>query len=679
VFDVKINSIWDRFCLLANARARVVLLSQKIVRAGPDLRSKVGPGLPGHESTLFRFSKIKCHKNWAHPWLSRWRQPVRLTSFQVVIGIFLLTALLGTRLSAQQAQISLQEEPHYVGEPIIIRVTAEGFEEQPQPECQPGKLSEGLALQFVGVQPSVSSYTQVINGRVSSHRTVVYAFDFHAVAQKPGIYRVAPFTITQQHQKTQTQAFNLNMKAIEADDSSRVALVLPGGAIYPGQRVPVEIQWWYAGNLNEVRNLIIRSPLFDQFSFIDEPLARDDVALPIQSGKTVVKIKAHVEKRTLNGREFVVLIGRRELIVDKPGLVELDPISASVGKVTRWRRGFFGRREPDATQRVRAMGKRQTVQIKALPLDQAPPSFSGAVGHGFTIGVEADRTVLNVGDPVMLTITLRGDGNLAQVGPPRLSSLLDAKRFRSPAGNASGLVTENRKEFSMTVRVLDESASEIPPIEYAWFDPTLERFATAQSQPIALRVLPGQMVTARDVVSSPGQDEVTGVKQPTEANTPDRLDNHRKSVHSLNLTDADLTIEINADQLAIDASARLGGYRMLAGVYTGSVLVILVAWWRRIAAQTDPAQRHLHRAIKEDVQRIRRAGGLSSQEAASEMAMVLRRLASRAEGCRREEIDHLVAECDAVAFAPTSADQKIDATLQQRAKQIAETVMQEML
>src|SRR5581483_7257518 len=72
--------------------------------------------------------------------------------------------------------------------------------------------------------------------------------------------------------------------------------------------------------------------------------------------------------------------------------------------------------------------------------------------------------------------------------------------FRLPEGDTPGNTADGAKRFHVSVRVTDESVGEIPALAYSWFDPDSEKYQTARSQPIALRVMPAQVVSAGDVV-----------------------------------------------------------------------------------------------------------------------------------------------------------------------------------
>jgi len=596
-----------------------------------------------------------------------------------VLLISILLLGLSTDSFAQQAKVAVQQGPHYLGEPVLVRVTAEGFEEHPQPICEPGKLPPGVAIKEIGVRPSVTSVTQVINGRITSYRKVVFAFDFHVVAEKPGEFRLPPFKVKQNQQAVSTQGLALRVQRIQTDKDIRVSLILPSQPIYPGQRVPVKIEWWYAGDLNEVRDLTFRSPVFDQFIFVTEPLDRKDMFLPVETEKGTLRLKAKMDRRKLDGREFIVVTATPLLVVNHPGEYEIEPLTATMNKVTRWRRGVFGRREPASMVRLRAVDKPRKLVIRPLPLDQAPASFAGAIGRGFTLKVEADRTVVRVGDPITLTILLRGEGNLGSAALPSLSADggLDPKRFRLPGGEVPGTLSGDSKSFTVTVRVLDESVVDIPPLAYSWFDPKMGQFQTARSDPIALRVQPTRMVRAQDVVSgapkSQGKDtaersRVPQAVKPVSAGLPKRYD----------LTGVDLAIKTSAAKLLVNESERYGGTMVRAGIYLASVLLVFFAWlWRRVA-EVDPEIHRRRKLVKEQLRQITQARKLPRNEAARQIAAAMRRMTTQANGPLSGEVEHLLMECDNLAYAPDGVTvEPLDQTLYERAIKVAEGVAKE--
>lgn len=596
------------------------------------------------------------------------------------------TWLVSATAAGQQARLDIQEAPYHVGEPVLIRITTADFDKTPQPTCEPGVLPAGLSVDLVRADSNQRIFQTVINGRVTTRQERDFQFDFHAVAEKHGIYRVPPFVVTQGNKTARTGPLNLKVQEITLDANMRVVLHLPSDVVYPGQRVPVTIEWWYAGDSDDVRyetTLNIRSPLFHLFSFIDQPVRHDEVSLPIMTSEGRVALKADVSNRTLDGRVFLVVSASHLMEVNEPGEHELAPITATVEKVTRWGRDFFGRSRPLATTRIRAIGKSQKLVVQPLPLDEAPPSFAGAVGRGFTMDLKADRSVVRVGDPITLTITLRGEGNLERIGLPKLSIVahagggeLDDNYFRLPSDEVAGELLPDGagKMFAITVRVLDQTVSEIPPIAYSWFDPQREVFDTTYSSPIALRVLPTQVVGASDVVSGSPEPSPRQTADPTPA--PAAGDSGTTTMH-LDFAGADLAIETSAAHLLVDESQQFGGVLVRRGIYIVSILVMLTAWlWRR-TVEMDPQVMARRKLLKEQAKQISQASRFPRQQAAGQIAAALRQIEAHTDGDERGQIDRLLAECDVLAYAPNAdGTQQIDAGLHERAMSMARMIAQ---
>jgi hypothetical protein len=115
--------------------------------------------------------------------------------------------------------------------------------------------------------------------------------------------------------------------------------------------------------------------------------------------------------------------------------------------------------------------------VQPLPEQGKPSDFSGAVGH-FTLEVRAAPLDVTAGDPVTLTYTLRGEGDLSSVVPPALSGS-DALRVypvqpaATPPGNAAGART-----FEQVVIPLQPGSVRLPPCASAGSTPTRERIAS---------------------------------------------------------------------------------------------------------------------------------------------------------------------------------------------------------
>lgn len=567
----------------------------------------------------------------------------------------LAVAALGICLNAtvlwgQEASLAAQRGPHYVGEPFIMQVTAAGFEEEPTPEVTLGKSPDGLRIAFLNVSPSVSSSITIINGRRTESRTVVFRFNYRVTGVRAGDFLVPSVTVKQGGKSARTNPLTLAVRKIDEDPNMRIELLLPDAPVYPGQRVKVKVRWWYAGDFSDVNQLVIYSPLFDKFEFQDQPVRRGDSALPLTGAKGKTQVKAVVSKQTLDGKQYMVATAERTLLTEKVGKHQFDPIVVNVSKVVQWKRDFFGDRVAAAVRRIQARGKPAKLTVKPLPLKDRPESFAGAIGSGFSIQARASNTVVKLGDPITLTLTLRGDGRLQNAGLPPLfadGKGLDPKQFTTPTDSIPGEMTEDGKEFKVSVRIIGPDVSQVPPIAYSWFDPELGEYKTTMSAPIAMQVGKARIVGTQDVVSArPNIPDNSGKPSPVEPATNVRS--------GFDTSGADLAIVADAGRLLANTEDRFGGTTTLVAVYVSSFFALLVMLILGRRAARDPQVVAARRDVRRQIGRLRRAGGMSPGQQAAEVSAALRILAPHVPAEKRDELDRIMRDCDNLAFA-TSA------------------------
>ncbi|HVX11229.1 MAG TPA: BatD family protein [Pirellulales bacterium] len=602
-------------------------------------------------------------------------------------------------LSAEEARVEVatQQPPHYAGDPVVIQFTVEGFEEEPQPTCTvdtpSGELAAGLRGQMTASNPNVFSQIIQQNGQLYRSKRVTYQIQYLVTAEQPGEYQVGPFAIQQGSRVVKADAVSMSFQAVPLDPKMRVRLVLPDRPVYPDQRVPIDIEWWYAENLENVLKLSIYSPVFDQFHFAAAPpRTRGSSQLPIDTKDGQIALPATAREEKVDGRRFVVVTANRTLIPDRPGEFTLAPITATVRKATERARsrGPFadfddlfggsllgemeGRGQPTRTALARAEGEPQKLVVKPFPTDGRPESFVGAVGSGFSIDVVADRTVVRVGDPIGLDITLRGNGNVENASLPALSADdgMNPDQFHLPEGDASGTVADGAKRFHVSVRVTDESVGEIPALAYSWFDPETESYQTARSKPIALRVMPAQLVSAGDVVRNKSStDPEDGKRATTDGHGERQVAMSTPHRPAVSLNGADLAIESDADTVLRDSAGN--STFITAAMYAVGCLLVAVALVDRRRRNADPALIARRKSVRSQQDRIARAAQQPQRQAAEEIAAALRMLVAEAPNLDRDAAQAVIADCETIAYAPArGTESRLDHALVERARRIAE-------
>ncbi len=161
-----------------------------------------------------------------------------------------------------------------------------------------------------------------------------------------------------------------------------------------------------------------------------------------------------------------------------------------------------------------------SIRLTARPLPPRPPdSFSGAVGK-FAIEAAVNKVTTTLGDPITLTLTISGEGNIEKLPSPQWPETSGWRSF-DESGSHKADVLNGRLTGSKTFELLmiPEMPGEfdIPAIAYAYFDPDAEEYVTISTRPISVEALPDpDMLTA--VPSSSALDEadadIRGIRPP---------------------------------------------------------------------------------------------------------------------------------------------------------------------
>jgi hypothetical protein len=602
---------------------------------------------------------------------------VRLRTAAAGWGIALASCAAAAVAGAQQLEVQVGAGPYYVDVPVEIRVVANGFDEDPTPESSAPEPATG-SLEFLDVSPQVNSSIVIVNGRMSQSKQVRFVYRYQYQAERPGAVRLGPFRVTQGGDTRATRPVSLKIESVPASDRVAVELVLPEKRIYVGERVPVALRFRIEEDLRDrLEGYTLQVPLFDMtesFQFLDDPPA-DGTPLTIHTRTGDLELKGRAALVDQGGQRFLQVEVSRTAVPLRSGAVRIPASSILADEATRFRRDLFGGRVATHVRKLRAADRDRSLEVAALPRAGQPPSFAGAVGRGFQLDVAADRTVVQVGDPITLTLTLRGEGNLERLGLPSLDApgLLPEDRFRVPTGDLPGVAEAGAKRFTAVVRVLDPRQQEIPALEYAWFDPERERYETTRSRPIALSVRPAEVVGADDVLSEPPPPA------PAEAALAEAPEPAAPAPRELSTTGADLAIERSAARLVRDGRTSWGGPWLPAGLYGGSAAAVLLAVLDR-RRRLDPEARTRRRRADGQLDAIRAAAGAPATQAAARIARALRALAAQQPGGHGRELDELLGECDARAYAPEGLrqDGPLDPRFHQRALEIAERLAERL-
>jgi len=124
-----------------------------------------------------------------------------------------------------------------------------------------------------------------------------------------------------------------------------------------------------------------------------------------------------------------------------------------------------------------------TVEVLPLPSIGKPVGFSGAVGQ-FQFGVTADPKEMSPGDPITLQITIVGNGNYDRIQPPALPTDAPFRLF----GDAVRKQGDNGVRFEQVISPRDATVTNIPPMDFSYFDSKSGTYRTVSSPAIPITV-----------------------------------------------------------------------------------------------------------------------------------------------------------------------------------------------
>jgi hypothetical protein len=194
-----------------------------------------------------------------------------------------------------------------------------------------------------------------------------------------------------------------------------------------------------------------------------------------------------------NGMRYnMIVLKRAAVFPTRAGPMSIDPLKIESEALLP-----FGSRDPFQslfslrTRFTPVQLASSTVNVEARPLPAgAPAGFNGAVGS-YAMTVVPDRTQLEVGESIQLTVTISGRGNLATLDAPELDIPAAFELYDPQVTTTldrSGSQLSGRKTFRYVLIARSNGTFEIPAVDFTFFDPSSTRFRTTSSSVVVVTV-----------------------------------------------------------------------------------------------------------------------------------------------------------------------------------------------
>jgi hypothetical protein len=578
-----------------------------------------------------------------------------------ILAVWMIGFLFPNQGHAQTLTIVPLRGPLFVGDSVTLQVEANQLDANVKIKRAETETSDGLKISFDGAS-GLRRQTEIVNGRMVVNK-VAQIFQYSISASKPGTYKIGPFQATHNGKVVASESIELEIFDIEVSDDMKVEIVVPAQKIYPGQRVPVKVIWKYSANVRALSSLAITSSLFDKFRFIDEPIPTNSNAISVVSSKGVVQIAAVANREDIDGTPFLTLTSTRTMVPDVSGAFKFpEPVANARIRVRNPNRSAFGfQMLEEKTIPIKAIGNPISFEVKPFPTKAKPDSFNGAVGNNFSIKTMVNRNKLRVGDPVSLQVNISGNGNTESLSMPDLREAFPADQFDLPSGDFAGVVSDDQKQFNVSVRIKKASVSEIPSLEFSWFDVEKENYVSVTAPPIPIEVSEGKFVSSNEVIRNALPSEIGGRRN--------------DSFHLNDRNMVDLSIETDVAKLSVQTIASLPAYLPWC-IYTIGVLLIGAAVFdfnRRKPPSESQVQLSSIRAVCAKISAISLDEN-TIESVSSALRELQVELPESSDVDTQIQIDKLVGECDAVSFRPGGDTDEERARLLHAAKKLSASI-----
>ncbi len=568
---------------------------------------------------------------------------------RVVFSLWVLLALATNAFAqdAPRAQFRLDGGQPHVGMPFTLQLLVEGFDESPPPEIPQLQIPNATVTSLGLPSPNVSRSIQIINGRRSESTRVTWALQWRVEVSKEGTLRVPSTVVTQGAKKATAQAGEVEVQTVPVADDMKLSLDLPSRPVFVGETIPVTLTWLFRRDPSEQTFSVpmMSSDAFTVSAPTIQPQQGRQRLLTLSAGSKDLQLPYTLDTTTVGGVELKRLQMTFYVAPRKIGKVDIAPTSI-VAALPVGRADFFGNAP---TRLFRASDVARTLEVKPLPETDRPATFAGAVGDQFSIAVHTSRSVVSLGEPMQLDVTIKSNQPLDTLSLGRLDGEGRLPKDAFTVGNdppTGELSDEGKtKTFKVTAQVTGP-ATEVPALSFSYFDPTKSQYVTIKSEPIALSVKGTSVVGAGDVVAV----APTKVKPTTTTSGVD-------------------TTAVRDAQLALSSIGNvhtqpLGGtflWILVGLLYALPLAMLAVRTWQLRTRETREDAAELRAARRKVEQLLDEAATKPAREIAGPLGAALRDLA-KASG-RQATDESVLAKLETESFAPSAASNPLSADL----------------
>lgn len=389
-----------------------------------------------------------------------------------------------------------------VDQPVTLTIQVEGtMRSVPEPSLPP--LDDAWSVRASGTSSNMSW----VNGQVSISKS----WNYTLLPRRTGTLEIGATEVEFDGSVYRTDP--IAVEVVEGTGAPRDVEERPSSGVDAGGRdvfivTSVDKERAYQGE-----QITLSFKFYRRVSLWDQP----QYGAPELSGFWVEQLDERGEYyENVEGIRYRVVEIQTALFGTAPGTKTIGPATLTY-RADRPGFTFFSTGARPVTLRTEPID----VEILPLPADGRPDDFGGAVGR-YSIKASLESRRIPELEPVTLTVTISGTGNVRTVPEPELPDLPDLKVYESGSStdtSAKSGAVSGAKRYEYVLVPQSSGAKTIPGFALSYFDPSKGAYQRSVTGEIALDVTPGTAdagraeLPVRAAISRLGRD-VRYIRQP---------------------------------------------------------------------------------------------------------------------------------------------------------------------
>lgn len=283
-----------------------------------------------------------------------------------------------------------------------------------------------------------------------------------------------------------------------ADQNIHLVAELSKSKPYVGESIYVEYRLYFSNNVGIYDNAITQNPQYN--GFWNQEIKRNGTS---------------VKKGKYNGENYRYAVLHKALLIPtKEGKLTIDPMKMEIiVAVPTGGADFFGNL---STKQIRKefFSPKKTIYAKALPINNKPLNFTGAVGE-YSFNVSLNKHTLKANESSQIKVAVRGKGNLKLFELPKITTPKELEVYQ-PERQERVSVTSNglRGSVADTYTVVPEFKGKykIPKTSFSYFNPKEEVYQTITTNDLYVDVLEGKElpISTDNKITNKQEVKITG-------------------------------------------------------------------------------------------------------------------------------------------------------------------------